>query len=56
MTTMVLPLKTPTALKKGSQDEAVVNNPSQDILEKIIGVQPTKHRKKATVAAASASL
>jgi hypothetical protein len=34
----------------------VVDNPSQDILEKIIGVQPAKRRKKATVVAASASL
>jgi hypothetical protein len=33
-----------------------VNNPSQDILEKIVGVQPAKRQKKATVAAASTSL
>jgi hypothetical protein len=55
-TTVVLPSTTPIAPKKGSEDEAVLNNPSQDILEKIVGVQPAKHQKKATVAAASASL
>jgi hypothetical protein len=55
-TTVVLPSTTPTAPKKGSQDEAVVNNPSHDILDKVVGVQPAKRQKKATVAAASASL
>jgi hypothetical protein len=53
---VVLPLTTPTAPKKGSQEEAVVNNPSQDILEKITGVQHAKHQKKVTMVAASASL
>jgi hypothetical protein len=53
-TTVVLPSTTPTAPKKGSQDEAVVNNPSHDILEKVVGVQPAMRRKKATVAAAFA--
>jgi hypothetical protein len=53
---VVLPSTTPIAPKKGSEDEAVLNNPSQDILEKIVGVQPAKRQKKAMVAVASASL
>jgi hypothetical protein len=45
---VVLPLTTPTALKKISREETVVDNPSQDILEKIVGVQPVKRQKKTT--------
>jgi hypothetical protein len=55
-TTVVLPSTTPTTPKKGSQEETMVDNPSQDILEKIIGVQPAKRQKKMTVVAVSASL
>jgi hypothetical protein len=53
---VVLPLTTPTAPKKGLQEDTMVNNPSQDILEKIVGRQLAKHRKKATMVAALASL
>jgi hypothetical protein len=53
---VVLPSTTPTAPKKSSQEETVVDNPSQDILEKVVGVQPAKRRKKTIVVAASASL
>jgi hypothetical protein len=45
---MVLPSTTPTAPKKCSQEETMVDNLSQDILEKVGGVQPIKHRKKST--------
>jgi hypothetical protein len=47
-TTVVLPLTTSAAAKKGSQEETMVGNPSQDALEKIVGAPSTKHRKKAT--------
>jgi hypothetical protein len=53
---VVLPSTTLAAPKKDSGEETVVDNPSQDILEKIVGVQPAKRRKKATVVAASTSL
>jgi hypothetical protein len=45
---VVLPSTTPTAPKKSSQEETVVDNPSQDILEKVVGAQPVKRRKKMT--------
>jgi hypothetical protein len=47
-TTVVLPLTTCTALVRVSQEETMVKNPSHDILEKIVGAPPTKHRKKTT--------
>jgi hypothetical protein len=47
-TTVILPLTTSTAPARVSQVETVVENPSQDILEKIVGVPPTKRRKKTT--------
>jgi hypothetical protein len=46
--TMVLPLTTSTALVRDSQEETVLENPSQDILEKIVGAPPMKRRKKTT--------
>jgi hypothetical protein len=45
---MVLPLTTSTALIGVSQEETVVENPSRDILEKIVGAPPTKRCKKTT--------
>jgi hypothetical protein len=45
---VVLPLVTSAAAKKGSQEETVVGNPSQDALEKIICAPSTKHRKTVT--------
>jgi hypothetical protein len=45
-TTVVLPLRTSTAPVGVSQEENVVENPSQDILEKIVSAPPTKRHKK----------
>jgi hypothetical protein len=45
---VVLPSTTCTALVRVSLEETMVKNPSQDILEKIVGAPPTKHRKKTT--------
>jgi hypothetical protein len=45
---MVLPSATSAAVKKDSQGETVVGNPSQDALEKIVGAPSTKCRKKET--------
>jgi hypothetical protein len=47
-TTMVLPLTTSTTPIGVSQEDTVMENPSQDILEKIVGAPPTKRRKKTT--------
>jgi hypothetical protein len=47
-TTVVLPSTTPTAPIEVSREETMVETPSQDILEKIVGAPPTKHRNKAT--------
>jgi hypothetical protein len=41
-TTVVLPSTTSTAPVGVSQEETVVENPSHDILEKIVGAPPTK--------------
>jgi hypothetical protein len=45
---VVLPSTTSAAAKKGSQEETVVGNSSQDALEKIVGAPSTIRRKKAT--------
>jgi hypothetical protein len=47
-TTVVLPPTTSTASIRVSQEETLVENPSQDILEKIVGASPTKRCKKTT--------
>jgi hypothetical protein len=47
-TTVVLASTTSTSLVRVSQEETVVENPSQDILEKIVGAPPTKRRKETT--------
>jgi hypothetical protein len=47
-TIVVLPLTTSTAPVGVSQEDTVVENPSHDILEKIVGASPTKRRKRMT--------
>jgi hypothetical protein len=47
-TTVVLPPTTSTAPIGVSQEETMVENPSQDILKKIVGAPPTKRCKKVT--------
>jgi hypothetical protein len=45
---VVLPPTTSTAPIGVSKEETVVENPSKDILEKIVGAPPAKRRKKTT--------
>jgi hypothetical protein len=52
---VVHPSSTSTTLVRASQEETVVENPSQDILEKIVGAPGTKRHKK-TTRSASVSL
>jgi hypothetical protein len=47
-TIVVLPSTTSTDPIGVSQEETVVENPSWDILEKVVGAPPTKQHKKTT--------
>jgi hypothetical protein len=48
---VVLPSITSVVAKKGSWEEIMVETPSQDTLEKIIGAPIMKRHKKATYSA-----